>query len=1734
MMLLNVVVKTVLILAVVLCMAVPFLIECHRFSRDKERKISYKRLRVVIYTGIYIVAVTVAMYFLKEVLLWLEGTSFIQWIVKKAAISDRASYLGKLTVAVIVNVAIGALYVFLGGFVRIGLKKKSLDVPRDPEKGFTRGQEFERKVILFFHKESWFFVARILKHLTILLAVMYAAIFVTYWIPAVFDAKWIPYEFISMLFGAGYVYPTITLLGLMEAYFFLAGIERLEDECPPLAEADPDALHSPEVDLQEIDEAMREQYKQYFVCDVDVSVAVQQDISYANHSKVTKFIAQAVANDKRNPKVAREIYLDCLDKLVESEKSLLINGNFFSEFSMYYLRYLSVVVSRGDTVLFICNSDSQINSVYEYLAQGMAELASIYCPKTHGETVDYDDPIWRIAKVSGEHGDVRDATSDEGQILVTSLSYVCSARFEERHKEFASMVDSVVLVDALNTVNKYNRQLSILNTRLKHIAHVQAQTIRNTQALAEGMKKLRYLSRHIRYVCFDDSRVAGLDKVLKNKLEVDFDTADIMRYSPLTLVRCYNYEGRANEEGRVRASQYVRTEERLSQVLDMAIFCLSKKVSNVTIYSDDVIPYAGFLETLKSNQGQLTATIDANRLHINKQYYNPNEYSVIIVMNSRANLPATLRSCASLAPDKPTLIVVLSQPYMLRNYYVGCINDIWSSNQFERIPVVEGTLKDIAQKILIKAGTGGITQKEILYLAADVPQLSEYAQNENVNAILRAVLDVYGESARGLDLFNYFEYASTHDFNENGVFSPEDRVFLRRGGNLFESINGRDMAVMVAGGKEIILPLPRNRITQNYIAGQNLIHNGDVYRIQKIDAERGRIYAHLAVGGHNTESYRYVQAREYRVVMDAEQMERVFPAKMVHLATELGDVCVNDVRIDVLRLPMEVVTKSYYEIKSDTLNVYDSKKRDINEPGNDELAKQTYRRYGRIDHPFYTSGKLFGSSSHMNSKDRGALVMTLRLTGRFGPDCNKTMALAAVMLNELLHTMFPSVADSVVVCPRFSGELTDEDVGRALAMLPTLTVDGDVEPAEKDVFELYIIEDCTTDLGVVSVLMSSGSDVLRTLFTPIWKYLQWHASEGDSTTYLHAGLDHEPTCFDFASLKQLVEQICDNKHDMVFADIESVIEYEVCDFCGKRHLKCEEVVDGRKMCHECAENIVGNNKKILKAHLDRARMFLESTYGIELDDDYEFCFESTVKIANTLRQNRRLRRRDADIPVRSYIDDRKKVHAEYSIPSINLSELLIRDLTHTWQLRHTPALAEDLSSGHMALVVTQYLKFLGQHSLAAVRANHLESANTAAGEGYRKLVHALLVHPQFRNNPFRYLLDPKDDDGQSETGEGGTLPPVPGEVGACGLPYAVDEPDRAKAGEMPYLYRERLSTNCRAAYDAMVEAIQRHEPQITVSGCSFEELCDVSTTIRFDHPELFWYKKLSMTGDRVDLIYGATESERAELQVRIDEVVAKYLEGIDDSMSAYDVAVRLHAKLIASVDYDTIALNRTKKNDAESNGIDYLRTICGVFLNGKAVCEGYARAMQYLLHKCGIECAEVAGNTFEEDGSAGEAHAWNILKIDGEYYYMDVTWDDSSDTIQTVKETDMGFNYFCVTTEELFRTRRIDLTPVEPPLCTATAANYYTHNNLVLNTYSMERIKAIAADAAAKGQTFFTIKLSTAELYEETLRRLFVEGDEFAEAVREAAKVDKKIATGSCRYSHNKPIRTITVRFKYK
>lgn len=64
----------------------------------------------------------------------------------------------------------------------------------------------------------------------------------------------------------------------------------------------------------------------------------------------------------------------------------------------------------------------------------------------------------------------------------------------------------------------------------------------------------------------------------------------------------------------------------------------------------------------------------------------------------------------------------------------------------------------------------------------------------------------------------------------------------------------------------------------------------------------------------------------------------------------------------------------------------------------------------------------------------------------------------------------------------------------------------------------------------------------------------------------------------------------------------------------------------------------------------------------------------------------------------------------------------------------------------------------------------------------------------------------------------------------------------------------------------------------------------------------------------------------------------------------------------------------------------------GVFVEGTAVCQGYAEAFQLCMDILGIPCIMVSGDAKGAKGWQG--HAWNAVQLEGEWYMVDTTFDD--------------------------------------------------------------------------------------------------------------------------------------------
>lgn len=79
--------------------------------------------------------------------------------------------------------------------------------------------------------------------------------------------------------------------------------------------------------------------------------------------------------------------------------------------------------------------------------------------------------------------------------------------------------------------------------------------------------------------------------------------------------------------------------------------------------------------------------------------------------------------------------------------------------------------------------------------------------------------------------------------------------------------------------------------------------------------------------------------------------------------------------------------------------------------------------------------------------------------------------------------------------------------------------------------------------------------------------------------------------------------------------------------------------------------------------------------------------------------------------------------------------------------------------------------------------------------------------------------------------------------------------------------------------------------------------------------------------------------------------------------------------------------------DGEGNPIENesTLTLIGALIDGSAVCEGYAMAFNFLCDALGISSFVIVSEELD--------HAWNIVELDGAWYFVDATWSDtSSDT----------------------------------------------------------------------------------------------------------------------------------------
>lgn len=308
-----------------------------------------------------------------------------------------------------------------------------------------------------------------------------------------------------------------------------------------------------------------------------------------------------------------------------------------------------------------------------------------------------------------------------------------------------------------------------------------------------------------------------------------------------------------------------------------------------------------------------------------------------------------------------------------------------------------------------------------------------------------------------------------------------------------------------------------------------------------------------------------------------------------------------------------------------------------------------------------------------------------------------------------------------------------------------------------------------------------------------------------------------------------------------------------------------------------------------------------------------------------------------------------------------------------------------------------------------------------------------------------------------------------------------------------YCY-EQLSDKEQTLYADILQALlERTEDAVVAADTEEAAFAKVFQCVMNDHPELFYVDGYTMTsyqengrvtGQSFCGSYLYSEAETAERMAQMEQKVQKIQKGVPADGSEYEKVRYVYEYLVKNTDYVL--------------GCEDNQNICSVFLNGRSVCLGYAKAAQYLLDRLGIYAILVSGTV-----EGGQEHAWNIVQIDGSYYHMDVTWGDASyiasNGQQLAKEQkpQINYEYLCVPDEQLLRTHCIkNIVPV--PVCDSMAANYYVQEGVYFTEPDMEKAAALFQKAYEQQAECVTFKCADSGVYQEMKRNLIDQQAVFA------------------------------------
>ena len=310
---------------------------------------------------------------------------------------------------------------------------------------------------------------------------------------------------------------------------------------------------------------------------------------------------------------------------------------------------------------------------------------------------------------------------------------------------------------------------------------------------------------------------------------------------------------------------------------------------------------------------------------------------------------------------------------------------------------------------------------------------------------------------------------------------------------------------------------------------------------------------------------------------------------------------------------------------------------------------------------------------------------------------------------------------------------------------------------------------------------------------------------------------------------------------------------------------------------------------------------------------------------------------------------------------------------------------------------------------------------------------------------------------------------------------------QSEEGHQEYYFKQ-LTEEEQRVYRELLKGIRAREKEFYLTISDDDSIDRSYHAVLKDHPEIFWvhnrekiYKTTYSDSDYCVFTpgYTYTDSEIDEIQTAMEQSFQEVRALIPEDAGDYEKVRIVYTYVIDHTQY------QTGEDD---------QSIAGVFWKKSAVCAGYAGAVQYLLERLDIPCIYVDGST---KGST-EGHAWDIVKIGQEYYYVDATNGDqpdflNGDAAQLEEHKTIIYDYLCPFPEEYEKT----YTPSEEltvPACTAKDLNFYVLNQGYFEDYSWQDIYDYCKMRLDNGAAVVRFKFGGQEAFSEACQELLDDG----------------------------------------